>query len=283
MNISLIIPTLNAAPHLESLLSKLRAQVLQPMEIIIIDSTSEDNTVEIARGHGTKTIIIPREHFGHGKTRNRAAREATGEVIVFMTQDALPFDGTLMSHLVSPLAQDDIAASYGRQVPRPDASPVEQFARRFNYPEEHLVKGIGDVERLGIKTFFMSNVCSAFKRLHFFEAGAFSESVSMSEDMVMAARLILKGYKVAYVPRACVYHSHDYSLAQQFRRYYSIGSSLKNNRWILSYGRSEGEGSRYLKEEVNFIFSRKQYRWIPYVFFESLAKYAGYRIGLIAG
>jgi rhamnosyltransferase len=95
--------------------------------------------------------------------------------------------------------------------------------------------------------------------------------------------LILSGYKVAYVPEATVIHSHNYSLLQQFRRYYNIGSSLKNNAWVLDYARPEGEGLRFVREQLRFVRGRREYLWMPYIFLESLAKYTGYRAGLIAG
>lgn len=283
MRISIIIPTFNAAPRIENLLSMLSAQDTQPWEVIIIDSSSEDTTVEIARNFGAKTIVIPRQTFNHGKTRNIAAMEAKGDILVFMTQDASPERNTLLSTLSAPLRTHDIAASYGRHIPRVNASPLEIFARRFNYPDSPLTKSIDDIGKYGIKTFFFSNACSAIKRDLFLSAGMFREGVRANEDMLMAARLILNGYKVAYVPEATVIHSHNYSLVQQFRRYYNIGSSLKNNAWVLDHVRPEGEGLRFVREQLRFVLKRCEYLWIPYIFLESLAKYTGYRAGLIAG
>jgi len=282
MRISLIIPTLNAGAHIEHLLSALSSQDEKPLETIVIDSSSVDDTVEIAKRFGAKTIVIPRQSFDHGKTRNMAAREAGGDVLVFMTQDALPFDGRLLGNLTAPL-NSDIAAAYGRHVPRPDASPPEVFARHFNYPESPATKSIEDVERLGVKTFFFSNVCSAVRRGAFLKVGMFPEGIRANEDMLFAAKLVVRGNKVAYVPDAVVVHSHSYSLFQLFARYYNIGSSLKNNYWVLKYARSEREGLRFLKEEFSFLLRGRNYSWLPYMLGEAVAKYAGYRAGLIAG
>lgn len=283
MKISIIIPTLNASAHMEKLFSMLQAQDIKFLEIIIIDSSSGDNTVDIAKGFGAKTIVIPRHTFNHGKTRNMAAMEAKGDILVFMTQDALPMDYTLLSNLTAPLQMSDIAAAFGRHIPRSDASPLEVFVRQFNYPDKGSSKGISDIKKYGIKAFFFSNVCSAIKKELFLKAGMFPEGIRANEDMLMAAKLILNGYKVTYVPDAMVIHSHNCSLLQQFRRYYNIGSSLKNNSWILKYARAEGEGIRFIKEQVSFVLKRHKYFWIPYIFLESMTKYAGYRIGLITG
>jgi rhamnosyltransferase len=283
MRISVVIPTLNAGTVMEHLLSGLAEQDEKPLETIIVDSSSNDNTVGIAKGFGARTMVIPRESFNHGKTRNAAAGEAKGDTLVFMTQDALPCDNTLLGNLTAPLKSGESEAAYGRHVPGPDASPPEIFARRFNYPESPLIKSMDDLPRYGMKTFFFSNVCSAVRRDAFLKVGMFPEDLRSNEDMLLAAKMLLNGYRVAYVPGAAVIHSHTYSLLRLFKRYYNIGSSLRNNKWILKYAHSEGEGVRFIKEEFSFLLQRRQYSWIPYIFLEAMAKYAGYRTGLIAG
>jgi len=212
-----------------------------------------------------------------------AAAEAKGDILVFMTQDALPYNGRLLSYLIAPLQESGIAATYGRHIPRPDALPPEVFARQFNYPDSPMTRGMGDIHKYGIKTFFFSNVCSAIRKDLFMEVGMFPEGIRANEDMLIAAKFITRGHKVAYVPDAAVIHSHNYSLLGQFRRYYNIGSSLRANRWVLRYAQAEGEGLRFIKEQIGFLFERHGYLWIPYVLFEAIAKYAGYRIGLTAG
>ena len=283
MQVSVIIPTLNAGSLLKDLLSGLLVQDPAPSEIIIIDSSSEDNTRVIAQQYGAKVILLPGKTFDHGKTRNRAAAEARGDILVFMTQDALPADNHLLATLTVPLRKPSVAAAYGRHRPRPDASPLEVFARRFNYPDEPSEKCRDDIPALGIKTFFFSNVCSAIRKELFLEAGMFPEGIRSNEDMVIAAKLIMGGYRIAYVPGATVIHSHRTSLLRQFSRYYNIASSLRNNRWILEHARPEGEGARFLKEQVRFVLGQRKYAWLPYILLESLAKYAGYRTGLLTG
>jgi rhamnosyltransferase len=283
MRISVIIPTLNAGTCIGTLLSMLKSQDALPLEIIVIDSSSTDDTVTIAEKFGAKTTVIPKHTFNHGGTRNMAAARAEGDVLVFMTQDALPADNTLLRALTSPLNEPDIAVTFGRHIPRSDASPLEIFARHFNYPDKSSIKDMNDIKDYGIKTFFSSNACSAVRKDLFLKAGMFPEGVRANEDMLMAARLILQGYKVAYVPEARVIHSHKYSLLMQFRRYYNIGSSLKNNKWILDYGRPEGEGMRFIREQARFVLRQHRFFLIPYIFLESVTKYAGFRIGLLAG
>lgn len=277
--ISVIIPTLNAEKHIQNILKSLKEQSL-PSEIIVIDSSSSDNTVKIAESYGVKTIIIKREDFDHGGTRNLAVNHATGNIIVFLTQDALPVNEYLIENLIKPLQDEKLALCYGRQIAKNDSTPLERFTRAFNYPDEPLMKGKEHIELLGIKTFFCSNVCSAIKKSAFKEVGGFPEKAIMNEDMVLAAKLILKGYKTAYVPEAGVIHSHNYTLCQQFKRYFDIGVSLKDNSWMLEYVGADKEGVKFLKEEIRYLFKNREYRWIPYVIGEAISKYSGYRLGL---
>ncbi|MEW6569626.1 MAG: glycosyltransferase [Nitrospirota bacterium] len=280
---SVIIPTLNASSTIGKLLSVLLDQDIDK-QIIVVDSSSEDGTVEIVRKFGVEVIVIPRKAFDHGGTRNMASLKAKGDILVFMTQDALPVGKTSLRKLITPLVDPVIAATFGRHIPRNDASPLETFARQFNYPEEGCVKGAREIERFGIKTFFLSNVFSSFRRGPFLKVGMFPEGVRANEDMLMTAKLIIDGFKVAYVPEAMVIHSHRSSLLWQFKRYFNIGSSLKNCRWILDYARHpEAEGMRMVKEQMRFVIKQHQYKWIPYILLESLAKYLGFRIGIFAG
>jgi len=283
MKLSIIIPTYNAGPDIRELIKRLLVQTVQPFEIIVIDSSSTDETVAIAEELGAKTRIIPQKLFNHGSTRNDAAKEASGDVLVFMTQDAIPADNQLLYHLSRPLQQTLIAGAFARHVPKTAASLLERFAREFNYPEQGSIKGLEDVTMFGIKTFFFSNVCSAINRELFFKAGMFPDGIRANEDMIISAKLMRDGYKIAYVPEAKIFHSHNYSLIEQYHRYYNIGSSLKYNKWILGYAKAEGKGIQYLGEQLRFVMKKKIFSVIPYIFLETIAKYIGFRIGVIVG
>ena len=276
--ISVIIPTRNAEGHIRRLLDSLKRQSV-PSETVIIDSSSSDNTVSIAESLGAKTKIIVRGLFGHGRTRNQAVTLTSGDIIVFLTQDALPADEHFLENLIKPLRNPEIAAAYGRQIPKADAKPTEKFSRIFNYPDYPLIKDSSAFSRLGIKTFFFSNVCSAIRRKEFEELGGFSENLIMNEDMLFAGRLIKSGYKIAYVPEASVIHSHNYSLGQQFRRYFDIGVFLRKNLESLNYADPNNVGARFLKEELRYLIKNGYYRWCPYLAGEAISKFIGYNLG----
>lgn len=280
MKVSVIIPTLNAERYIEELLLSLKNQTLSPAEILVIDSSSDDRTTAIATELGCKVLVVERSAFDHGGTRNLAAGASSGEVLIFMTQDALPTNKHFLQNLTTPLqANPEIAASFGRQVAKANALPPEQFARLFNYPDAPMIKGREDLPNLGIKTFFFSNVCSAIKRKEFEVVGKFPEQILTNEDMVIAAKFILNNYKIAYVPEAAVWHSHNYSVTQYFRRYFDIGAFLKANEWVRDYARAEGEGLKFVKGQFEYLFRNKQYRWVPYSVALVAAKYAGYKLG----
>ncbi len=276
--VSVIIPTRNAGEYIHELISSLKGQTIHP-EIIVIDSSSTDNTVSIADSLGARTKIIVRGNFDHGGTRNLAVHYAKGDILIFLTQDALPANEHLIENLLKPLNEPDIVASYGRQIPRTDAKPTERFSRLFNYPDIPFINDREGISRWGIKTFFFSNVCSAIKRKGFEEIGGFTENMIMNEDMLLANRLIMKGYKIAYVPEAIVIHSHDYSWAQQFRRYFDIGVFLRMNAQSLKDSRVEDIGTKFLIEEVRYLIKNRAYIWLPYLMGEAFSKYLGYKLG----
>ena len=239
--VSVVIPTYNAEQYIDGLLKSLTRQTAVP-EIVVVDSSSSDGTVDIAESYGAKVLQIKKEDFNHGGTRNLGAGQADGDVVVFLTQDALPADPRSIGALAEALEDPETAASYGRQIPREDAMPTERFARCFNYPDKPVLKSWNDIPQLGIKTFFFSNVCSAVRVKEFKKLGGFPENLIMFEDMLFAAKLLRDGYRIAYVPGARVIHSHNYGWVQQFKRYEMAGISFSENPWFLQYGKGRNEG-----------------------------------------
>lgn len=248
MDISVIIPTLNAEHEIEGLLIALERQSIQPVEILIVDSASEDGTIELIRKHkDVRLLQIDRQDFNHGTTRDMALRESNGDFVCFLTQDAVPVSDDYLKRLVAPMVDDsDIALVSGRQLPKADARRFEQLVRDFNYPDTPSVRSKGDLKKLGIKTFFASDTCSAYRRTTYLECGGF-DHVNTNEDMLMAARFIASGMKVAYEPRAEVYHSHNLTPSQQFARNRAVGFFLETHADDLMQAGEIGEGGRLVK------------------------------------
>lgn len=248
MDISVIIPTLNAEHDIEGLLTMLGRQTIQPIEILVVDSASEDRTIELIHKHkGVRLLQIDRQDFNHGSTRDLALRESRGDFVCFLTQDAVPVSDDYLKRLVAPMVDDsDIALVSGRQLPKADARRFEQLVRGFNYPDSPSVRSKCDLEKLGIKTFFASDACSAYRRTAYLECGGF-DHVNTNEDMLMAAKFIASGMKVAYEPHAEVFHSHNLTPAQQFARNRAVGFFLETHADDLMHASEIGEGGRLVK------------------------------------
>lgn len=280
MKISLVILTLDAGEEIGNLLKRLLDQTVVPNEILVVDSASTDNTVSIAKEYpGVRVLSIERKDFNHGLTRDMALREATGDIVCFMTQDAVPTNDKFVENLIAPILSDgEIAISSGRQLPKADARRFEQLVRAFNYTDVSYVRSKADVSKLGIKTYFATDVCAAYRRSQYLELGGFGKT-NMSEDMLMAAKAINAGYKVAYAANAEVYHSHNLTLKEQYRRNYAIGVFLETNKDVVKCESEVGEGSKLVKSVSKSLISEGN---IPELFafgFDCAARLLGNRAG----
>lgn len=255
-------------------------QTIEPYEIIIIDTNSKDRTKEIvAKYEKVNFIQIKENEFNHGGTRNKCAKLAKGDIIIFMTQDALPYNNYFIENLVSPLFKNNIVASYGRQIPRSNASELEKFSRYFNYSDFDIVKSKEDIKKLGVKAFFFSNVCSAFIKSYFFEIGGFPEDTIMNEDMIIASKILKNDKRIYYSSSAKVFHSHNYSYIQQFRRNFDIGVVFEDNKEYFLNIKNESEGIRFVKGAIKYLISNKKVYLIPSLIIQSACKFIGYKFG----
>ncbi len=279
--ISIIIPAYNASQCLSSLLKKLESQTFDDYELIVVDSSSQDSTIQIARSHRAEVITIPKREFDHGGTRTLAARQAKGDIILYLTQDALPYDEHTVENIVKPfIADGKIAAAFGRQLPYPQASVFAEHLRLFNYPPVSHTWQLNDRNAHGIKTVFLSNSFAAYRKSVLEEIGYFKSGLSFGEDTCAAAKILLKGYKIAYVAEAMVLHSHNYTIRQDFRRYFDMGMFHRKESWLLKeFGRAEGEGVKYIKSEFRFLLDRKRFDLFPEFALRIIMKYLGYKLG----
>ena len=244
MRVSLIIPTCNGAAYIAQLLCRMRAQSVPPDEILVVDSASEDGTAQIAASTpGVRVRSIERRAFDHGGTRDMALREARGDVVLFMTQDALPVDDRLIERLLAPFADARVAAVGARQIAKPDARPFERAVRAHSYPAESRVWTAADIPSLGVRAFLISNVCAAYRREAVLAVGGFDRPVLTNEDMLMAEKLLHAGHALAYCGEAAVLHSHRLSLRAQFRRNLLIGRTMKRYEARFEYAQELGEGA----------------------------------------
>ena len=280
MKISIIIPTYNAQNYLEKLLQTLKDQTLKDFELIIIDSFSKDDTCKIAKQYTNNVIVIPQSEFDHGGTRAEAAKMAQGELLIFLTQDALPVDEFRIENIIKVFDDKNVGAAYGKQLSYEDTNLFGKHLREFNYPDKTVVRSKEDIKTYGIKTAQLSNSFAAYRKDILLEIGNFKNDLILGEDVYAGAKMILAGYKLVYVADAKVYHSHSYTVLQDFKRYFDIGVFHKCEEWILQeFGKAEGEGMKYIKSELNYLFKNGAWYLFPEFFVRNGMKYLGYKLG----
>ena len=278
--IGLVVLTLNPGPLFVDWLDSLRNQTISPEDLLVIDSQSTDSYPEQAVRYGFTLHKIRKDEFGHGKTRQLALEILSGsEIIILMTQDAILEKPDSLENLINGINLPEVGAAYGRQLPRKEASPIEAHARLFNYPAHSRVKSLESVPELGIKTPFCSDSFSAYRKNALMDVGGFPTHLNFGEDVYVAAKLILKGWRIAYVAEATVYHSHRYSYREEWKRYLQVGQFYGKEGWIIkTFGNAKGEGKKFIVSEISYLFS-KNFFLIPSSLFRTILKFVGYHIG----
>jgi rhamnosyltransferase len=283
MKTALIIPTLNAKPHLEKLLPALKALSPQPDKVLVIDSSSTDGTPDLFKAAGFNVHVIPKSEFGHGKTRNLGARMCEGhDVLIYLTQDAIPAATDLVAKMVKAFENPKVAVATGRQLPHDDANTAAAFARLHNYPAQSHVNTAADIPAKGLKALFCSNSFAAYRAEALAKVGGFPEHLPMGEDLAVAGRFLEAGYASAYVADACVHHSHNYSVEEEFRRYFDIGALLRVDPWLRERPmKTGGEGVRYVMNEFRYTKAHGSFADLLSIVPRSAAKYGGFHLGMI--
>lgn len=278
--VDVIIPMYKPDAKAVLLIKKLLQQTHQIHEIHIINTESKTFPKELeSMSDRIRITNIKREEFDHGGTRDYGARQSDAEYVVFMTQDALPVNECLIKNLIAPFQDENVAITYGRQLPNPDCKVIEKYIRSFNYPDVSCEKSIQDLERMGIKTYFCSDVCAAYRKSTFEQLGGFEKKTIFNEDMIMAANTIQAGYKVFYAADAKVYHSHNYTCREQFHRNFDLAVSQAEHPEIFNQVKSESEGIRMVKDAARYLIKIKKPWLILSLVVSSGFKYMGYAMG----
>ena len=287
MEVTVLIPTFRPDRKLNELLRRLSKQTMLPSRVLLMNTVEGDEDGQLTESVDEFRDCFPvlsvfhvdRKEFDHGGTRHLGMSFADTELVLCMTQDAIPKD----RHLISSLAKwfDDplVAAAYGRQLAAKGGSPEERFTRSFNYPETSRVKSKEDLEELGIKTFFCSDVCAMWRRETYFEMGGFERRTIFNEDMILAGKMIRAGYRVVYDADAQVWHSHSYSCVKQLKRNFDLGVSQAEHPEVFSMASSTGEGIKMVKQNAAWLLRSGNVIRIPKLILDSGCKYIGYFLG----
>lgn len=286
ITVDVLIPVYQPGRTFLELLRRLLAQTY-PIQRIIIMNTEQKywDEAEIAplfAQSSTRLSVfhLTKPEFDHGRTRHQGMMESDAEICLCMTQDAVPQDRRLVEHLVEALlACQNAAAAYGRQLPASDCGVIERFTRAFNYPPESRVKTRDDLGELGIKTFFCSNVCAAYRRSRYLELGGFIKRTIFNEDMIFAGMAVQAGYAIVYAADACVIHSHNYTALEQLHRNFDLAVSQADHPEVFAGIPSEGEGIRLVKKTAACLLHTGHWYLLPRLVNQSGMKYLGYRLG----
>jgi len=286
--IDIIIPIYKPGRELFTLLDRLERQTL-PVRQIILMNTGESFFRQLADGTGfgekypnVKVYHLSKKDFDHGGTRHQGVQHSDADFFVMLTQDAMPVDGRLVEELIEKLAGErgeKVAAAYARQLPAPDAPESERISRAFNYPGVSRLKTAADLETMGIKTFFCSNVCAAYRRDIYEELGGFIRHTIFNEDMIYAAKAVRAGYGIAYAAEAQVVHSHNYTNLMQLRRNFDLGVSQADHPEVFGAAASESEGKKLVKAAWGHLRKKRQLYRFPGFCLQCGCKYAGYLLG----
>lgn len=278
--VDIIIPVYKPRKEFGLLLGMLKKQTVAPRHIYLLQTV--ENGEEPMKTDSVDISVHPvkKSEFDHGGTRRLGADLSEGEFMLFMTQDAMPFDYKMIENLLVSFDDEKIAVAYGRQLARDGADEIEEMTRLHNYPKQGIVKTKDDLARLGIKTYFCSDVCAMYRKSVYDKLGGFAKRAIFNEDMIMAAGVINAGYKVAYQAEAKVIHSHSYTCMQQFHRNFDLGVSQSEHPEVFADISSEKEGAGYAVSLIKSLLKRGKIFKAFYFCMQCGFKLIGYKLGM---
>ena len=283
IRLSVLILTKNGGHQFQSCLQAVYSQTaVGQAEVIVVDSGSTDGTLEFVKRFPVRLQQIPPESFHHARTRNFIANLATGKILVFLSQDAIPSSGSWLRAISANFDDPAVGAAYGRQIPVPGASLERQDALDAVYGERRIVKDPANRNGLGYRFYHFSDVNAAIRR-SVWEATHFPEDLQVFEDLGVAKRILDGGWKIVYEPEACVFHSHHHTTLGLFKRYFDIGYTMKRLQiWDAQGTRSSllRDARRLLASKLRRINGNGDTRRAGAALAQEIAKSAGLFLGL---
>jgi len=275
---TIIIPTKNAGDRFNLILKHIfKSRIDFEYEVIVVDSGSTDKTKDIINKYPIRLIEIEPLSFSHGGSRNIGAETAKGEILVYLSQDAIPMDENWLDNLIKGFEDRDIAGVFGRQVPNEDASVIEKFFLRYLYPDYKIVKASVNPDNCILQDILFSDVNSAIRKSEW-ERNKFKEDLIMSEDQAWAKGILMKKKKIVYEPKAAVYHSHNYTIRRVIMRNFDSGLSLQR---IINapFKRNFLYEAKYIKSAMLYFFCSKSYRYLFIFPFYETFRLLGFFLG----
>lgn len=280
LTVTLIIPTYRPGEKFRQLIKGISRQTVAPEKVLILNTEEQFfHPEDLEDLPQARVFHLAKEAFDHGGTRDWGAGMADTDLLWFMTMDAIPADEYLLENLKAAFENPVVGAAYACQLPNPDCNELEAYTRKFNYGAKSCIKSREDLESLGIKTFFCSNVCAIYRRSDYVRLGGFEKCTIFNEDMIFAGKLVQDGRAIAYCADAKVFHSHNYSGVQQLKRNFDLGVSQAEHPEIFRMAGSEQEGIRMVKETAGWLVRKRKLWLLPKLIWQSGCKFVGYRLG----
>jgi len=281
--VDVIIPTYKPGSKFIRQQEMLRRQTYPVNRVIIVNTEEKYLDISLLRDYDSVSVTnISAEEFDHGATRNLGVSKSRADYFLMMTDDAVPKDEYLIENLVRMMEsshEKEIGAVYGRQLATGESSEDETYSRSFNYPGKSFVKTVEDLPRLGIKTYFESNVCCLYRRDVFDRLGGFIDHTIFNEDMIYCCKMLKAGFASAYCAEAAVFHAHNYTGMQQLRRNFDLGVSQADHPEVFGGLKSEGEGIKLVKGNAAALMKKGKLFSVVRLIWISGCKYIGFRLG----
>lgn len=282
MLLEAIIPAYKPDETIYKLIRKLRQQTVRPERIKVILTVSDgidDSFFDPVADTDLMIELIDKKDFKHGGTRQRAAMSSDARYVLFLTQDGIPYDDHMTAHLIEAVSAKNAALAYARQIPYPDSGAIEKYSRHYNYPSKSSSKNYADIEKYGIRAVFCSDTCAVYDMEIFKELGGFYYNADFNEDEIYAYKALCNGYTVEYNADAKIFHSHDYTVKEQFSRYKAIATSQREHPEIFEKMGCISEGKKYvIKGFFFFLRHFRPYTAIKFIYV-SFVKYLAFVYG----
>lgn len=209
MSVTAVIRAYNEGEHLGRLLEGLAKQTVAVDEIVVVDSGSADNTVEIARAGGARVVNIAKDEFTFGRSLNYGCDAAKGDLLLIVSAHVYPIYDTYVEHMIAPFAQSNTAIAYGRQV----------GDHRTKYSESRVMMKWFPEESIRNQSHPFSNNANAIVRKDVWSQLRYDERLTGLEDLDLAKRALALGMRIDYVSEAPVVHVHEESWSTIRNRY----------------------------------------------------------------
>lgn len=271
---SIVLLTLNPGEKFKLLLKAIFNQEYRKFEVILIDSASTDNTLNYAKEYPIRIFKIQRNEFGHGKTRNLGARLAKGRYVVYITQDAIPANKYWLTNIIKNLRKENVAGSFGRQIPYENANPLDLFNYNEDYPNR---KKIIDKKNYNKSNVLYSDANSALKKKTVIKYPY--RDILVSEDLGWALDVIKNNYKIVYEPKAAVIHSHAFNFKNIFKVTFDQGVSFSqifqndNSNYLLNNSKNR------LIRKIRYLIKNHMFKWLFVAFITDTAKFIAIFLG----